>query len=287
MEPMARRETDLWFTEYQTPDMRLGLRISEILLNIQTPYQHLLVVKTEQYGNLMALDGAIMITEKDEFTYHEMMSHVALCSHPSPRRVLVVGGGDGGIVRELVRYDILEKVTLVDIDEKVIEASRRFFPSVSCALDHPKVEIRPMDALVYIKDHQDEFDVIIVDSTDPVDFAAGLFEEAFFRDVHRALKKDGMVVSQTESPMGHPDILRSAYLEMKKVFPIVELGWGIMPTYPTGSWTYTFASKVHDPRKIFREPPEGTRYYSSKIHEACFTLPPFLEKILEEGPNQA
>jgi spermidine synthase len=285
METMARRETDLWFTEYQTPDMRLGLRISDILLNVQTPYQHLLVVKTEQYGNLMALDGAIMITDRDEFTYHEMMSHLALCSHPSPRRVLVVGGGDGGIVRELVRYDVLEKVTLVDIDEQVIEASRKFFPSVSSALDHPKVEVRPMDALVYIKDHQDEFDVIIVDSTDPVDFAAGLFEEAFFRDVHRALRDDGMVVSQTESPMGHPDILRTAYLEMKKVFPVVELCWGIMPTYPTGSWTYTLASKIHDPRKPFRLPPEGTKYYSPKIHEACFVLPPFLEKILGEGQD--
>jgi spermidine synthase len=287
MEPMARRETDLWFTEYQTPDMRLGLRINDVLLNVQTPYQHLLVVNTEQYGNLMALDGAIMITEKDEFTYHEMMSHVALCSHPSPRRVLVVGGGDGGIVRELVRYDVLEKVTLVDIDEQVIEASRRFFPSISCALDHPKVEVRPMDALVYIKDHEDEFDVIVVDSTDPVDFAAGLFEEAFFRDVYRALRKDGMVVSQTESPMGHPDILRTAVLEMKKVFPIVELCWGIMPTYPTGSWTYTLASKVHDPRHAFRQPPEGTKYYSSKMHEAAFVLPPFLEMILQGGPERA
>lgn len=287
MEPMARRETDLWFTEYQTPDMRLGLRISDILLNVQTPYQHLLVVKTEQYGNLMALDGAIMITERDEFTYHEMMSHLALCSHPKPKRVLVVGGGDGGIVRELVRYDVLEKVTLVDIDEQVIEASRKFFPSISCALGHPKVEVRPMDALVYIKDHQDEFDVIIVDSTDPVDFAAGLFEEAFFRDVHRALRDDGMVVSQTESPMGHPDILRTAYREMRKVFPVVELCWGIMPTYPTGSWTYTIASKVHDPRKPLRLPPEGTKYYSSKIHEACFVLPPFLEKILGEGQDPA
>lgn len=287
MEPMARRETDLWFTEYQTPDMRLGLRISDILLNVQTPYQHLLVVKTEQYGNLMALDGAIMITDRDEFTYHEMMSHLALCSHPKPKRVLVVGGGDGGIVRELVRYDVLEKVTLVDIDEQVIEASRKFFPSVSSALDNPKVEVRPMDALVYIKDHQDEFDVIIVDSTDPVDFAAGLFEEAFFRDVHRALREDGMVVSQTESPMGHPDILRTAYREMRKVFPVVELCWGIMPTYPTGSWTYTLASKVHDPRKPLRLPPEGTKYYSSKIHEACFVLPPFLEKILGEGQDPA
>lgn len=283
MEPMARRETDLWFTEYQTPDMRLGLRISDILLNVQTPFQHLLVVETEQYGNLMALDGAIMVTEKDEFTYHEMMSHIAMCSHPAPRRVLVVGGGDGGIVRELVRYEILEKATLVDIDEQVIEASRRFFPSISSALDHPKVEVRPMDALVYIKDHQDEFDVIIVDSTDPVDFAAGLFEEAFFRDVHKALRKDGMVVSQTESPMGHPDILRTAYREMKKVFPVVELCWGIMPTYPTGSWTYTIASKLHDPRKPLRQAPKGTRYYSSRIHEACFVLPPFLEGILQKG----
>lgn len=286
MEPMARRETDLWFTEYQTPDMRLGLRISDILLNVQTPFQHLLVVKTEQYGNLMALDGAIMITDKDEFTYHEMMSHLALCSHPSPRRVLVVGGGDGGIVRELVKYDVLEKVTLVDIDEQVIEASRKFFPSVSCALDHPKVEVRPMDALVYIKEHTNEFDVIIVDSTDPVDFAAGLFEEAFFRDVHRALREDGMVVSQTESPMGHPEILQTAYREMKKVFPVVELCWGLMPTYPTGSWTYTIASKRHDPRKALRQPPEGTKYYSAKIHESSFVLPPFLENILDERQDR-
>ena len=287
MEPMARRETDLWFTEYQTPDMRLGLKISEILLNTQTAYQHLLVVKTEQYGNLLALDGAIMITEKDEFTYHEMMSHIAMCAHPSPKRVLVVGGGDGGIVRELVRHEALEKVTLVDIDEEVIRASRRFFPSISCALDHPKVEVKPMDALVYIKDHRDEFDVIIVDSTDPVDFAAGLFEEAFFRDVHMALHEDGMVVSQTESPMGHPDILGTAFREMKKVFPLVELCWGIMPTYPTGSWTYTLASKRYDPKNPVRRPPEGTKYYSSQMHKACFVLPPFLEKILAEGREKA
>ncbi len=176
---MEKRKTDIWFTEYQTQDMRLGLRIKKVLANIQTPYQHLVVADTEQYGRMMALDGAIQVTEKDEFTYHEMLTHVALSAHPDPRKVLIVGGGDGGTAREAVKHCSVSEVVLVDIDQEVINASREFFPTLSCGLDHPKVQVLTMDALEYIRGKKGEFDVVLVDSTDPVDFAEGLSGNPF------------------------------------------------------------------------------------------------------------
>ncbi|MDO9507922.1 MAG: polyamine aminopropyltransferase [Thermovirgaceae bacterium] len=279
---MEKRTTDLWFTEYQTPNLRLGLRITSILANRRTPYQHLLVADTEQYGRVMALDGAIQVTEKDEFTYHEMLSHIALAAHPNPRKVLVVGGGDGGTAREASRHSSVEEVNLVDIDQQVIDASREFFPALSAGLDNPRVKVFAMDALQFIRERRNEFDVVLVDSTDPVDFAEGLFLEPFYRDVFNSLTDDGFIVAQTESPFAEPAILSSAVSEMRKVFPLVKVYWGAMPTYPTGMWTYAIGSKRHDPVDIRSEIPVGTRYYSKDMHRASFVLPPFLEEIINE-----
>lgn len=278
---MEKRFTDLWFTEYQTPNMRLSLRISNILVNVQTSYQHLMVADTEQYGRLMALDGAIQVTEKDEFTYHEMLSHVALSAHPNPENVLVVGGGDGGTAREAARHESVEKVVLVDIDRQVIDASRQFFPTLSAGLDDPKVTVLTMDAIEYIRGKKNVFDVALVDSTDPVDFAEGLFLEPFYRDVFNSLTDEGFIAAQTESPFAEPDILSDAVSEMKKVFPIVKVYWGAMPTYPTGMWSYAIGSKKHDPSEIRSGIPVSTRYYSENIHRASFVLPPFLEEIVQ------
>lgn len=279
---MEKRKTDIWFTEYQTQDMRLGLRIKKVLANIQTPYQHLVVADTEQYGRMMALDGAIQVTEKDEFTYHEMLTHVALSAHPDPRKVLIVGGGDGGTAREAVKHCSVSEVVLVDIDQEVINASREFFPTLSCGLDHPKVQVLTMDALEYIRGKKGEFDVVLVDSTDPVDFAEGLFREPFYRDVCNSLNDEGFLVAQTESPFSDPDILTGAISEMKRVFPIVRVFWGSMPTYPTGTWTYAVGSKRHDPETIRSEIPDGTRYYSDAVHRAAFVLPRFVEELLKD-----
>jgi spermidine synthase len=279
---MEKRTADLWLTEYQTPDMRLGLRMNKVLRNLQTPYQHLLVVDTEQYGRVLVLDGAIQVTEADEFTYHEMIVHVAMCSHREPLDVLVIGGGDGGSIREILRHETVRKAVLVDIDEEVIKASREFFPSVSCSLDDPRVEVRSMDALEFVKNQRSCFDVIVVDSTDPVDFAEGLFREPFYQDVYHALREDGMMVAQTESPFAEPRLLCNAVSEMKKVYPVVKVFWGAMPTYPTGMWTYTIGSKACDPEVILREVPDGTRYYTGTIHRAAFALPPFVADLLEE-----
>lgn len=282
MQVMERKTNDLWFTEEQTPDMRMGLRIKQVLRHEETPYQRLLVVETEEWGRALVLDGAIQITEKDEFTYHEMMAHVPLCAHPAPCRVLVVGGGDGGVVREVARHGAVSQIFLVDIDAEVTRASREFFPSVSCALDDPRVTVLHEDALVFVKDHQASFDVIIVDSTDPVDFAAGLFCAPFYRDVYQALKEDGMLMAQTESPFTEPRMVTPTFQQMRSVFPLVHLCWGSMPTYPTGTWTYMVGSRRHDPR-ILRSPvPQGTRYYSEAIHGASFVLPPYMQEQIGE-----
>jgi len=279
---MEKRKSDIWFTEYQTPDMRLGLRITKVLVNIQTPYQHLVVADTEQYGRLMALDGAIQVTERDEFTYHEMLTHVALSAHPDPRKVLIVGGGDGGTAREAAKHTSVREVVLVDIDQEVINASREFFPTLCCGLDHPVVQVLTMDALEYIRGKSGEFDVVIVDSTDPVDFAEGLFREPFYRDVCRSLNDEGFLVAQTESPFSDPDILTGAVAEMKRVFPIVRTYWSSMPTYPTGMWTYALGSRKHDPEIIRSDIPAGTRYYSGAMHKAAFVLPAFVEELVRD-----
>ena len=281
METRPKRFNELWLTEEQSPDMKLSLRVSEVLLNVKSPYQDILLVETGEYGRMMILDGAIQITERDEFCYSEMMAHVALSSHPDPRRVLIVGGGDGGVLREVLRHKSVEKATLIDIDEEVINASKRFLPTISAALEDPRADVKPMDAMVYIKAAKEEFDVAIVDSTDPVEFAAGLFESPFYRDIHNALKKDGMVVAQTESPFTDRNVVRDAFREMSSVFPVVRMYWGAMPTYPSGMWTYTVGSKNADPSAPLRPAPEGTKYYTSEIHRASFVLPPFVIDLLK------
>jgi len=281
METRPKRYNELWVTEEQSVNMRLSLRVSNVLLNVKSPYQDILLVETEEYGRTLILDGAIQITERDEFCYSEMMAHVALCSHPDPRRVLIVGGGDGAVLREVLRHESVEKATLIDIDEEVINASKNFLPTINTAHGDPRADVRPMDAMVYIKAAKKEFDVAIIDSTDPVDFAAGLFESAFYRDIYTALKDDGMAVAQTESPFTDTSVVRSAFREMESVFPVTRMYWGAMPTYPSGMWTYTIGSKIHDPSTPKREIPENVRYYSEEIHTAAFVLPPFLRDLLK------
>ncbi|MDI9370275.1 MAG: polyamine aminopropyltransferase, partial [Synergistota bacterium] len=276
------RANEIWFTEEQTSNMKLSLRLSEVLLSKSTPYQDILLVNTEEYGRMLVLDGAIQITERDEFFYAEMMAHVALCTHPSPKRVLIVGGGDGATLREVLRHECVEKATLVDIDEEVIKASKAHLPTISVAFGNPRADVRPMDALKYVASCRDEFDVVIVDSTDPVEFAAGLFRAPFYRDVFDALKEDGILVAQTESPISDTHVVKGAYSEMSTVFPTVKICWSPMPTYPSGMWTYTVGSKAHDPAVVRRTAPAGTKYYTEEIHRGAFVIPPFLVDLLKK-----
>jgi spermidine synthase len=277
----ARRDNSLWLTEEQTDHMRLSLKVSNTIFQRRSPWQKILIVDTPEYGRALVLDGAIQLTERDEFCYSEMMAHVPLCSHPRPTRVLIVGGGDGAILREVLRHPEVEICTLVDIDMEVIDASKKYLPTVGCELENPRADIRCMDALEYIRTTDERFDVAIVDSTDPVDFAAKLFQSPFYRDVKNILNPGGVLVELTESPFSDTALMQQSIREMRSVFPLVQMYWGAVPTYPTGLWTYAAASLAPDPAKPLREV-AGTRYYSSDIHRAAFVLPPFLSKLIEE-----
>ena len=247
MEKRDKRTNELWISEHQSDNMILSLRACAVLLNEKSQYQEILVAETKEYGRMMLLDGAIQITERDEFCYSEMMAHVALCSHPNPKKVLIVGGGDGAVLREVLRHKGVEKATLIDIDRSVIEASRKFLPTISVSLGDPRADVQCLDAIEFIRKCRGEFDVAIVDSTDPVEFAAGLFTSSFYRDIYAALREDGVMIAQTESPFTDTKVMQDAFSAMEAVFPVVRLFWGAMPTYPSGMWTYTAGSKSPDP----------------------------------------
>lgn len=276
-------ETHVWVTEDQTTALRISCLVKDILYNEKSPYQTVAVVDTVEFGRMLLLDSVIQTTEKDEFTYHEMMAHVALNTHPNPRTVLVVGGGDGGTVREVLKHPSVERVVLAEIDEKVVEASKRFMPTLSAGFSDPRVDIQIGDGIAHVRNHPNSYDVILVDSTDPVGAAVGLFSADFYRDVHRALTDQGILVAQSESPFFNADLIQKIYSGMKESFPLVRLYLSNVFAYPGALWAFTLGSKGPDPLEVKDpKPVEGTRYYSPQIHHSCFVLPPFVQELVTE-----
>jgi len=273
---------ELWVTEYQTPALGFSCRISETLRTEQTEFQHLSVVVTEQFGRMLLLDGMVQTTEKDEFVYHEMISQVALNSHPSPEQVLIIGGGDGGSLREVVRHPSVKRGVLVEIDDRVVQAARDFFPNLSCSFNEPGAEVVIADGIQYVKDHKNAFDVILVDSTEPVGPAVELFSPSFYQDCFNALKEDGMLVVQSESPFFNDNVIKMAYGGIKQFFPITKLYLANVPTYPSGLWSFTIGSKRHDPESLAAGNSTSGRYYTPQIHQAAFQLPAFVKNIVGE-----
>ncbi|MDQ0191558.1 polyamine aminopropyltransferase [Alicyclobacillus cycloheptanicus] len=274
--------THLWFTELQNEDLTIGLRIKKILHSEQTEYQTMDVVETVQYGNMLVLDGCIMTTDKDEFVYHEMLAHVPMHTHPNPKKVLVVGGGDGGIIREAIKHPSVEKAVLAEIDGRVIEISKQYFPHIASGLSDPRVEVHVADGILHVQNHPNEYDVILVDSTDPIGPAVGLFAKEFYQAVFNALKEDGVFAAQTESPFINQDLIARVYRDVQDTFPIAKLYWGTVPTYPTGMWSFTLGSKKHDPLAVNTCRVADTKYYTPEIHHASFVLPKFLQELLRK-----
>lgn len=277
---------ELWFTEEQTRNLRMSYRIHSTLVTEKTEYQDLAVVDTVQYGRMLVLDNFVMTTEKDEFVYHEMISHVPLFTHPNPKDVLVVGGGDGGVIREVLKHASVERAVLAEIDPKVIERSKEWLPSISGALTDERCELMVGDGIAHVREHKKAYDIIISDSTDPIGPAVGLFEEDFYINCWEALRDDGIFVAQTESPFLYPDLIRETYRKIGSIFPITRLYLATIPTYPGSLWSFTMGSKAHDPLGANRLPiaiPIETKYYSPAIHEAAFVLPPFVERLTRKG----
>jgi spermidine synthase len=272
---------ELWFTEKQTESFGITAKIRKTLVAEKTDYQDLAIIETEEFGRMLVLDGMVMTTVKDEFVYHEMISHPALVTHPNPRRVLVVGGGDGGVIREVLKHPEVERAVLVDIDGKVIEHSKRYLPEIAGALDHPRVEVIVNDGYMHIHEHKNEYDVIMVDSTEPVGPAVQLFERGFYQGIYEALREDGIFVAQTDNPWFKSELIRKVVRDIKEIFPITRLYTANIPTYPSGLWTFTMGSKTYDPLQVEEQsiPDLQTKYYSPALHKAAFALPKFVEDL--------
>ncbi|MGG1147694.1 polyamine aminopropyltransferase [Bacillus wiedmannii] len=274
---------ELWFTEKQTKHFGITARINRTLHTEQTEFQKLDMVETEEFGNMLILDGMVMTTEKDEFVYHEMVAHVPLFTHPNPENVLVVGGGDGGVIREVLKHPSVKKATLVEIDGKVIEYSKQYLPSIAGALDNERVEVKVGDGFLHIAESENEYNVIMVDSTEPVGPAVNLFTKGFYAGISKALKEDGIFVAQTDNPWFTPELITTVFKDVKEIFPITRLYTANIPTYPSGLWTFTIGSKKHDPLEVSEERFHEieTKYYTKELHNAAFALPKFVGDLIK------
>ncbi|MEK4566531.1 spermidine synthase [Alkalihalobacillus sp. FSL R5-0424] len=274
---------ELWYTEKQTERFGITAKIKRTLHTEKTEFQQLDMIETEEFGNMLVLDGMVMTTEKDEFVYHEMVAHVPLFTHPNPKHVLVVGGGDGGVIREVLKHPSVEKATLVEIDGKVVEYSKKYLPTIAGALDDERVDVQIADGFMHIAKSENEYDVIMVDSTEPVGPAVKLFEKGFYEGISKALKEDGVFVAQTDNPWFQQDLIRNVYSDIKEIFPITRVYTANIPTYPSGLWTFTIGSKTKDPLEVSEDRFHDieTKYYTKELHKAAFALPKFVADLLK------
>ncbi|GGD00921.1 polyamine aminopropyltransferase [Pontibacillus salipaludis] len=271
----------IWYTEKQTENFGITAKINKTHHTEQTEFQDLAMLETEEWGNMLTLDDMVMTTERDEFVYHEMVAHVPLFTHPNPKHVLVVGGGDGGVIREVLKHPSVEKATLVEIDGKVIEYSKQYLPSIAGALDDPRVEVKVDDGFMHIAKSEGAYDVIMVDSTEPVGPAVNLFTKGFYSGISNALKEDGIFVAQTDNPWFKADLIQQVMGDVREIFPITRLYTANIPTYPSGLWTFTIGSKTHDPLEVSEERFHeiDTKYYTKELHKAAFVLPKFVQDL--------
>jgi len=273
----------MWFTELNKERVGLTLKVSRVLYSVVSDFQRIDVIETEEFGKALVLYGSIMITEKDEFVYHEMISHIPLAVHPAPSRVLIIGGGDGGALREVLKHPQVETARIVEIDPKVVEVCKRFFPDLAGCFDDPRAKLIHDDGARFVANAHEKFDLVISDSSDPVGPAEVLFRQSFYRDVFNALDENGIFVAQSESPLFHADNVHKIYKNLRAVFPIVMMYLAHIPTYPSALWSFAFCSKHYHPLDDFRPDAaniSGLHYYNPDIHRGAFALPNYVKTLL-------
>ena len=281
---------ELWFSELHTPDVKLSIRADKQLFSGNSDFQRIDVFHSPEFGRFLTLDGYMMCTEKDEFIYHEMIVHVPMAVHPNVKNVLLIGGGDGGVVRELVRYANIETIHMVEIDSQVVQTCREYLPFTAGEwLDDERVHIFYEDGLKFVRHRADEYDLIIVDSTDPFGPGEGLFTKEFYGNCYKALKEDGVMVNQHESPFYENDAIamQRAHQRIVQSFPISRVYQAHVPTYPSGHWLFGFSSKKYHPVKDLDAGAWNARgmkcdYYTTNLHVGCFALPAYVERLLAD-----
>ena len=275
-----------YYHEITPSGIGIAIKAGKVLVSKQTPFQKLEIFETDSaLGRVLTLDDLMMTTEGDEYHYHEMIAHVPMMHHKNPKSVLVIGGGDGGTVREVLKHDTVERVVLCEIDGDVVEECKKYLPTIACQLDNPKVEVLVEDAIEYIKDKENEFDIVLIDSTDPMGPGEGLFTDEFYTNVKRSLKKGGIVAAQSESPFVNKEEIKKMYTQLKRVFPIVSTYTSNIPTYPGGYWAWAFCSEEVKPLSYFDEAraadiTKTCKIYNKDYHMARFALPNYLKELL-------
>ena len=281
---------ELWYTEEHTDKVRFSIKVEEQLFKGQSDFQRIDVFKSQEFGTFFTLDGLMMVTEKDEFIYHDMIVHVPMATNPNIKKVLVIGAGDGGTVRELTRYKTIEKIDMVEIDKMVVDVCKKYLPKTSSKLNDERVNLYFEDGLKFVRAVENEYDLIIVDSTDPFGPGEGLFTTEFYGNCFKALKEDGILVNQHESPYyeGYAKSMKRAHKRIRESFPICRVYQAHIPTYPSGHWLFGFASKKYDPinnDKIEKWNELGlqTKYYNKELHKGAFALPNYVKEMLENA----
>ena len=272
----------MWADETHHGVYRFGVKVSKTLFSGKSKFQTVDVVDTPGFGKVLLNDGLFMVSDRDEFIYHDMITHVPMYTHPEPKNVLVIGGGDGGTAREVLRHPGVEKCTMVEIDEMVVNACKEYIPVTSVVFDHPRLDLKIEDAVKYVAQTNEKFDVILVDSTDPIGPAAPLFGPDFYQNIFNCLSDDGVVVSQGESPFFEQETQVSLLKIIGEIFPVVGIYNFSNLTYPGGLWSFTYASKKYNPLKDFKESrfKEDAlkfKYYNKEIHKAAFALPQYMK----------
>ena len=280
---------EMWFSDEHTDHARLSLRVERQLFSAESEYQRIDVLESTEFGKVLVVDGDLMLTEKDEFIYHEMITHVPMAVHPDVKRVLVIGGGDGGVVRELIKYETLETIDVVEIDPLLVEVCRKYLPEIACSLTDPRVEIYHEDGLRFIRSKTDEYDLIIIDSPNPFGPGEGLFTKEFYGNCSKALTDQGILINQHESTYydSYVDMVKRTHRRIGSAFPVSMVYQTHIPTYPSGHWLFGFASKnlhpIYDLKADeWKKFGIKTRYYNTELHKGCFALPNYVLDVLED-----
>ncbi len=277
---------DIWVSENFNDVYKMNYKVKKTLYSKESNFQKIDVILTEHLGKVLFNDGLLMTSERDEFVYHEMIAHVPMSSHPNPETVLIVGGGDGGTAREVLKHDSVKELVMVEIDPCVIEACKEHIKLTSCELDNPRLELIVEDGLKYVKETTKKFDIILVDSTDPIGPAAPLFDVAFYSDVKACLRESGIVVSQCEGPFLALEMQKKLLAIKAKLFDKTAIYNYSNITYPGGLWSFSFASKTQDPildaKPLSHKISKGLKYYNQQLHKAAFALPQFQKNELKK-----
>lgn len=281
---------ELWYTENHTEEARFSIKIDKQLVSLQSDFQRIDIFESKEFGRILTLDGCLMVTEKDEFIYHDMITHVPMAVNPEIRKILVIGAGDGGTIRELLRYETIEHIDMVEIDEDVVKLCKEYLPQTACKLADPKVHLFFEDGLRFVRGKESEYDLIIVDSTDPFGPGEGLFTKEFYGNCYRALKENGILVNQHESMYysSYATSMTRAHKRIQDTFPVAKIYQAHIPTYPSGHWLFGFASKKYDPVKDLKAEEWNklglkTRYYNTELHLGSFAIPNYVKEQLEES----